>query len=229
MEKKALLIQQALELAQQVGDRKVIGMALMEMGMVKRDRDDPEAVRWFSESLSLFRELNDNLWECRTSFLLAETYTMHGNLEAAKPLLRRGLELARAADDKWQIAWGLEGLGNLARLEGNFEEAWQSYTESLTLKVRVMDKLGIAYCFAAFAKLAAVQKQLERSAVLWGAADQLAQSMSLVLTPSKEGPDKAAFLQTRAQLGEAVFETAWKKGQSMKLPEAVQYALTQIT
>jgi tetratricopeptide (TPR) repeat protein len=214
-EKKALLIQQALEMAQQIGDRKVIGMSLMEMGIVKRDRRDPEAPHLFLESLNLFRELNDSLWECRTSFLLAETYAIFGNLEAAKRLLDRGMELCRAADDKWQIAWGLEGLGNLARLEGDFERARQLYAESLSLKVQVMDKLGIAYVLAAFAQLATAQKQLERAAVLWGAAQQLAQTMNLVLTPSKEGPDYAAFLETRARLGEHAFEAAWDKGRSM--------------
>jgi non-specific serine/threonine protein kinase len=226
MEKKALLIQQALELAQQIGDRKVIGMALMEMGMVKRDRRDPEAVRWFSEGLALFRELNESLWECRTCFLLAETYTMYGNLEAAKPLLARGLELGRAADDKWQIAWGLEGLGNVQRLEGDFEQAWQSHAESLALKVRVMDKLGIAYCLAAFAKLATAESQLRRAAILWGAAQQLAQTMNMILTPTGEGPDPAAFRELQARLGPQAWDAAWNQGWSMNLQEAVEYALT---
>lgn len=224
-ETKALLIEETLELAQQTGDRKVIGMSLMEMGVVKRDHQYPEAVQWLSQSLACFRDLGESLWECRTLFLLAETHVMYGNLEAAKPLLAQGLELCRAKNDKWQIAWGLEGLGNLQRLEGNFEQARQLYTESLPLKVSVMDKLGIAFSLAAFAQLAAAQKQLKRAAILWGAAGHLGQTMNLLI-PSRSGQDKVVVMETQAQLGEESFAIAWNRGSSMKLQEAIDYALT---
>ena len=88
-----------------------------------------------------------------------------------------------------------------------------------------MDKLGIAYSFAAFAQLAAAQRQLERAAILWGAAEHLGQTMNLVLVPSREGPDKAAFTETRAQLGQEAFAAASAEGRTMKMQEAIAYAL----
>jgi tetratricopeptide (TPR) repeat protein len=227
-EKKALLIKQALDIAGKTGDRKVIGMCLMEMGLVKRDHDYSEAVQGLSQSLSCFRELGESLWECRTSFLLAETHVMYGNLEAARPLLERGLELCRAVNDSWQIAWGLEGLGNVQRLEGNFEQARQLYAESLTLKASVMDKLGIAFSLAAFAQLAATQKQFKRAMILWAAADHLGQTINLLIIPSRSGQDKAGFVETRAQLEEKDFDKAWNQGWAMKLGEAIEYALSGV-
>jgi predicted ATPase/DNA-binding XRE family transcriptional regulator len=227
VEKKAEFAQESLDLAQMIGDDKLIGWSLMEIGLVTRDHRYTEAVQFLSESLTRFQELKDHLWICRICFLLAETHTMNRNLDAARPLLEQGLELSRAESDKWQMAWGLEGLGNVERLQGNFEQAQQLYTESLTLKTSVMDKTGIAYSLAAFAQLAAAQKHFKRAAILWGAAERLGQTLNLVLIPSREGPEKAAFLETRAQFGEEPFEAAWNQGQAMKLQEVIDYALTQ--
>ena len=224
-EKKASLIREALDLAHQTGDRRVIGMSLMEMGLVEREHHYPEAVRWLSQSLAAFRELEDSLWECRTSFLLAETYTMYGNLEAAKPLLRRALELCRAENDKWQIAWGLEVLGNVYRLEGNLEKARQLYAESLPLKASVMDKLGIAYSLAAFAQLAAAQKNFERAAILWAAAEHLGETLNLLLIPSRAPLYTSLISLTRAHLGEDALHAAWQQGRKMKMQDAINFAL----
>ena len=88
-----------------------------------------------------------------------------------------------------------------------------------------MDKLGIAYSFAAFARLAAAQRQLERAVILWGAAQHLGQTINLVLVPSREGPDKVTFTETRAQLGQEAFAAASAEGRTMKMQEAIAYAL----
>ena len=223
---KATMIQESLTLARALGDKKRTAMALMEMGVVERDRNYSEAIQFFTESLGMFQEVNEDLWVCRTSFLLAETYLTNGNLVAAKPLWKQGLDLSRADHDKFHIAWGLEGLGNIERLEEHFESARELYTESLQLKVSVMDKMGITYAFGSFAQLAAAQKQFRRAAILWGAAEQLGETLNLLLIPSKENLYTSLISDTRAQLGEESFRAAWAEGRAMKMHEALEYVLT---
>jgi non-specific serine/threonine protein kinase len=221
------LIQESLVLARELGDKKRIAWSLMEMGLAERDfRRYTEAIQFLTESLAMFQELNENLWVCRTSFLLAETHMANGELEAAKPLWNYGLKLCREENDKWQISWGLEGLGHIERLEGRLEQARELYLESLHLKVSVMDRAGIIYSLEALAQLAAMLNQFERAAVLWGMAEGLRQTFKLQLPPSREELYTSLIPEARAQLGEEVFAAVWSQGQSMEMRQAIDYALT---
>ncbi len=218
--------EEALALARKVGHKKQIAAALMEMGLLERDRPDyPTAVLRFNESLAMFQELNENLWVCRTSYLLAQAHMANGNLETARPLWEHGLDLSRKENDKWQIAWGLEGLGNIASAQGRFKEAKELYTESLNLKCDVMDKAGIIYSLEAFAQLAAAQKQFKRAAILWSAAEQLSQTWKLLVFSSSEELYISQLPMTREQLGETLFNEAWAQGQKLKMQQAIEYAL----
>src|SRR5213594_2339223 len=93
--------------------------SLRELGLMERDfHQYPQAISFLSEAISLFQALDDNLWEYRISFQLAETHMANRDLEAAKPLWTQGLGWFRQQGDQGHTAWGLEGLGNVARLEG---------------------------------------------------------------------------------------------------------------
>ena len=219
-------VQESLLIAQKLGDKKRIADGLMQMGLVERDYDRyAEAIRFFLESLKLFQALNENLWIYRASFLLAETYTINGNLGAAKVFWKQGLELCRIENDKFHIAWGLEGLGNVERLVGHFEEAMELQSESLQLKAPLMDKMGIMYSLASFAQLAATREQFERAATLWGAAEKLSESMHLLLFTSGEQVRTSSVAETRTRLREEDFTEAWNKGRSLTMQEAIAYAL----
>jgi non-specific serine/threonine protein kinase len=218
-------IQEALALAQQLGDKKRIAWGLMEMGMLERNRNSPEALEFLMESLEMFRGLKENLWICRTSYLLAQTHMAHGNLEAARPLWQNGLDLCRAENDKFHIAWGLEGLGDLQRLQGDFAQARELLTESLKLKVEVMDKAGLLYSLEAFAQLATSQNQFRRAAILGGASEQQRRKLNLRADPAREALIASRIATVSSQLGEEAFQAAWAEGRNLKMQQAIDYAL----
>jgi non-specific serine/threonine protein kinase len=225
---KMTLIQEALALAQGLGDKKRIAWALMEMGLVERERQSPEATEFLTESLELFQGLNDALWVCRTSFLLAETFMQRGDMQAARRYWNQGLNLCRTGNDRWQMGWGLHGLGDLERLEGHLEQALQLYRESLELKVSVRDKLGIIYSLTSFAQLAATQGQFRRAAMLWGAVEKLGETLNF--SPLGNSSDQlytSLIPGTRARLGETAFHSAWAEGRALNMPQAIEYALNE--
>jgi non-specific serine/threonine protein kinase len=224
---KMRLIQEALALAKELGDKKRIAWALMEMGQVERDRHSPEAIDFLSDSLVMFQGLDEALWVCRTSFLLAEALTESGDLQAARRFWRQGLDLCRAENDQWQMGWGLHGLGDLERLEGHLDQALQLYKESLQCKVSVRDKLGITYSLASFAQLAATQGQFRRAAMLWGAAERLGETLNLFLFTARDELHTSRIPDTRTRLGEEAFHSAWTEGRALKMQQAIDYALNQ--
>jgi tetratricopeptide (TPR) repeat protein len=223
---QARFFQEALTLARKLGNKKLIATALMEMALVVRDHHYLQAIQFFSESLEMFRELNENLWVCRTSFLLAQTHAASGNLELARQLWEQGLHLAREDHDKWQIGWGLEGLGDVERLEGHLQRANELYGESLKLRAEVMDKTGIAFALESFAQLAAALEEFQRGVVLCSANEQLLQTLHMLLDPPRQELHSALIAAARTQLGEEAFNTAWATGQTMTMQQIIEYALS---
>ena len=222
---KEAIIREALNMARALGDRKRTAMALMEMGLVERERGGNEAVQFLTESHVLFQELNETMWVYRTSFLLAETYMANGEFEVARQLWNEGLDLCRAKNDRFHIAWGLEGLGGLERLAGHLEQADQLYTESLHNKFSIMDKMGIMFSLASFAQLAANQKQFKRAAILWGAAERIGEGLNFLLLQTHIPLYTSLIQGTGAALGEERFDAAWADGKAMRLQEPVNFAL----
>jgi hypothetical protein len=157
--------------------------------------------------------------------MLAETHIVNSDLEAAEPLLTEGLDWFRQQGDKAHTAWGLEGLGNVARLKGHFTQAAALYKESLNLKVEIRNQWDIAFSLEALAQLAAMQQQFERAAVLWAAAEQLRATMSMSLDPSRRNIYTSLIPSARAQLGAEAFEAAWAGGRALSLEQAIAFAL----
>jgi hypothetical protein len=62
---------------------------------------------------------------------------------------------------------------------------------------------------------------------LWGAADQLLESVGAPLNPLFEDLRDRYFDDVRKACGERAFQAALSEGRAMSLTEAVQYALSE--
>lgn len=223
--KADILLRRALEMARQIGDKNCAASALMDLGLSIRDQGDNEqAISYFSEALKLVQETGNKRWLGNCMYYLAQSYAH--DLDRSMSLWEQGLNIHRDTGDTTHIAWGLEGLAGVAYLKRDFASALKFHLESLRIKVEVMDKLGIAYSLEGLAQVAAAEKEPERAAVLWGAANCLRDAMNVFLEPSREEVYTSLIPQARLQIGDEVFEKAWKKGKALNLEEAIQYALT---
>ena len=125
-----------------------------------------------------------------------------------------------------QFGWGIEGLAGVAFLKRDFASAYAFHIESLRVKLEITDKPGIVYSLEGIAQVAAAQEKPERAAVLWGAAHHLRERMNIPPDPSREEIYTSLIPQTREQIGERVFDELWRKGKSMKLEDAVNFAMS---
>ena len=146
-------------------------------------------------------------------------------LDISRRTWEQGLNILRREGDQTHIAWGLEGIAGTAYLAKDFASALQFHLESLKIKVEVMDKLGIAYSLEGLAQVAAAQETSQRAAILWGAANHLRETMNIPLESSREHIYTSLIPITRSRIGDEAFAEAWKKGETMKLEEAIEYAL----
>jgi non-specific serine/threonine protein kinase len=226
-EKANLLLQHALEMALEIGDKNRAAWALMDMGRAARDQgNNRQAVSFFSQSLTFAQESAEPRAIGRCLYNLAESYDLTGELDKSRKFWEAGLNIFRMEGDQTSIAGGLEGLAGIAYLTKDFASAFKFHLESLRLKVDVMDKLGLAFSLEGLAQMCAAQREAKRAAVLWGAADRLRKALNVPLESSREHLYTSLIPSTRDQIGAEAFEQAWKKGREMKLNEAIEFALT---
>jgi predicted ATPase/DNA-binding XRE family transcriptional regulator len=225
--KKAdLVLHRALDMAKEITDWNRAAWALMDLGLSTRDQgDNSQSIQYFTEGLRFAKQSGEDRAVGACLYSLAESYELIGDLNTASDLWKQGLSLFRVEGDKTHIAWGLEGLAGTAYLAKDLASALKLHLESLRIKVEVMDRLGIAYSLEGLAQVAAAEEEPERAAILWGAANHLRETMNIPLDPSREELYTSLIPRIREQIGDVAFEEAWKKGESMKLEEGIDFGL----
>ena len=223
--KADVLLRRALEMARQIGDKDRAALALMDLGLSIRDQGDNEqSISYFSEALKLVQETGNKREIGNCMYYLAHSYAQ--DLDRSMSLWEQGLNIHRENGDKTHIAWGLEGLAGVAYLKRDFASSLKFQLESLKIKVDLMDKLGIAYSLEGMAQVFAMQSEPERAAILWGAANHLREAIGVPLEAARADLYTSLIPITRGQMGDEVFDQAWKMGEAMLLDEAIEYALT---
>ena len=228
IEKARMLLDHALSMSREVGDKYRAGMSLVDLGEAARDHqgDLTRAIEYHSEALSLFQEVGNNQGIGVTSYCLAQTHMQKGDLEIAGQLWQKGLDLSHREGDKSHAAWGLQGLGDVALLKGELAEAMSLHRKGLTYLSEIMDQPRMVLSFEALAQIAAAQGQPQRAAILWGAAEKLLKVLNMpVVEPAGQSFYTSLIPTVRDQLGDEAFEAAWAKGRGLTLAQAIEYAL----
>jgi predicted ATPase/DNA-binding SARP family transcriptional activator len=226
VDQAAEMVRQGMETAQVLGDPLRIAWSWMELSGIQSERGDlPQAFASLNKALEGFEAANEITWANRTRFLTAELRILSGEWDVARTLLEQGVIWFRAQADPSHIAWGLDGLATLERVEGNLDTAFACASEALELKFRVMDKYGLIFAFDVMAQIAAAQHTDERAACLWGIADRLCEMQGVHFTPHQQRLYTSLLPTTREQLGEPTFATAWEQGREMTLAQAMTFAL----
>lgn len=115
------ILEEMLALFQRYNLREETGVALLALGW--REGDRSQSARYFEESLQIFRALNYTYGTIRALDGLAAMAALVGKYDESKRINLDILATVRAAGDISREAFPLLGLGNAARLQGDFEEA----------------------------------------------------------------------------------------------------------
>lgn len=170
----------------------VMAKVLLGAGRLASFQDDRDkAQAYFTESLTLYRRL-DNLGGMTEALNgLALLAAMRGDRIAARDLLEESLGVSRSTGDLRSAAKTLANLGQLTIEMGDFRQAEVLQTESLGIFRGLGDKWGMAVALENMGQLAAEQGDYERS-------NRLLQE-SLLLT--EELGDKARLSWVLGDLG----------------------------
>ena len=220
---------EALSIGRELGDKLIIASSLCNLGLIEgMEGRYVEARSLFEQSLELFRELGfDNreyIWPL--TFLGDADFNLN-DLEGALRHYGESISALRALEDRNFLAYVVRRMGQLTWNQGEFEKADLFCRESLTLNQELGDERAVIASISAFAAIATAQGRLLPAAQLFGAVEALLMSknIQLVHMDRMEYDRNVATLQ--AQLAPLTFEKVWKRGYSMTLEQAIEFALKE--
>jgi tetratricopeptide (TPR) repeat protein len=175
--------------------------------------------------MDLFREQGDkqSLTYCLTN--LAMVACSQGDLRRAAQLTEEAVALQRELGARGDVALGLCNLGWIALLQDDLGRAADLYRESLSLSWEIGLNPLVQSALEGLACLAGAQGDAERAVRLWGAAQTLHETKGILRDTDFLAEADVRISAVRSGMGEEVWEESWRKGRTMRLDEAVSYAL----
>ncbi|MEJ2635559.1 MAG: DUF4062 domain-containing protein [Calditrichia bacterium] len=120
--------------------------ALFPAGGLAWSQSDYEAsVKYLGESVKLFRQTANKLWQIQSLVLLAGAIASIGDYKKSYDFANEAVELAKSINDRWGEAYSLYWLGDILILKtGNISEAKNLYEKSLSIYSDLNDPWGEA-------------------------------------------------------------------------------------
>jgi tetratricopeptide (TPR) repeat protein len=150
--------------------------------------------------------------------------------DRAAQLFTEALNAARSAQDRFTILISLYDLALSSQAQGDLTGAAERLQEGVSQSAEARDEPSVAYYLEALAAVATLQDNLERAVHLLAAADALLQGKGSgwlhALVP-RAAHDDDLLAALRSRMGDAAFEQAWTRGQSLGGSRAVEYALAE--
>jgi predicted ATPase/DNA-binding NarL/FixJ family response regulator len=221
------LLGESLALARQVGDPRLLALALGFLAWQVLQSDGPAtASRLLAEALPLARVPGDPwelIWVLYVSGLLA---VRERDYATATARFAEVLDLARGARDSMMAALALAASGRAALQERDAHRASTLFCDGLVLSRDAGFAVGLAYHLEGIAMVYCERSQHERAARLLGAASAAYALVDVPgLVPYSSLVDQAV-AALRQRLGSQKFSTLHAEGRELTRVEAIAEALT---
>jgi predicted ATPase len=175
-----------------------------------------------SVSLEQFHAQDEPFWTALTAFTAGSLETSAGLYDDALRHLREARDLAEAFEGTWLTAGSRVQLGILDVVQGRLAQARDLLEEALNLSLSARSTPFVALNLAAYARLAFAEGDLERAALLQGAAEGLRRRGGrLKAWPMLRRGETELVAQVRQTLGTAKFGDVFAAGTRLSQREAV--------
>jgi predicted ATPase/DNA-binding CsgD family transcriptional regulator len=189
--------------------------------------DRKGATESLTRALDGFRMDGNLLDATETYTLLGMAYGLVGDIERAVEHHQASLDIGEQTGAPWERSNSLWHLGLLAWANGDLAQAVALEKQSLDLKRRLDERVGVALCFEALAWIHS-EAEPRRAATLFGAADRLWTTMDTTLEalPGLSPMRQSSEERVRVAL-ESAFNAAHREGADMGSDAAIAYALEE--
>jgi len=222
----ALVLEEAIELFRQVGDRTGQARALNSLGSTARTVGSSTRAReLYEEALRIRSEVGDEEGISVTTFNLAQLAMDDGDFETARRLFAESHQIDTSLGEEWGAAIGSLGIATAALAQGDHDAAAPRLRSAVQFFLDADDEDHLAEALVACAEEACALGRHERSARLLGAADELWSRIGLPLAPADAVHVERCRYIVEAALGAEAYSTATEQGRAMTAAQAVTFAL----
>jgi len=216
---------EALDIANELGDRRAIAEGVFNLSFLDRIRGDvEEGMAKLRRVLEMARAIDDRQLAADSLFLLGNQELREGFPEKGLPMVEEALAMYRELGNLFATADSLSGLGSFYRRVGDSEAAAAAQREALEIFVEVGNPTGIAMVLEEMAMVETMDGRHERALRLAGAASSLKEEIGGG-APAELMQSAESFEQSRRSLDAKTAERAWAEGREMGTDKAIAYAL----
>jgi predicted ATPase/class 3 adenylate cyclase len=227
---------EALELWQSIGDKAEIANAYYNASfqyavpndLIAGTRIDVDRVgeAYLSRALELFREVGDRRGAANTLWGLGNYHYFQAFEDLGIPFFGEALETFRTVGDRTMEAWSLHMLGTAQLRHGEVTDARDNIEHAMRHFYAASDTAGITLCLDDLSAVEVAEGNLERAAILRGAARNLTAVTGAGLANYvEELYETGARPKIVEHMSEAELARLSAEGAAMTLDEAVAYAL----
>jgi predicted ATPase/class 3 adenylate cyclase len=218
--------EEAVEIAKEVGDPKLLAAALLDLSYIpylEQDPDRAEAI--LREGLGHAEEAGDRVLIAEFLSSIGFLEVVRGNPAGAIEPRRTAIEILRQEGAAWQLGQYLGGQAMITRMVGDLDTARRHLHEALEMFAQASDTLSISMTFTSLALVANDEGHHERAGRLVGAATRIRDELGGGVPPELAGRWGDPEEDARRALGEDDYRRARAEGYAMHSEEAVAYAL----
>jgi tetratricopeptide (TPR) repeat protein len=217
---------EALSIAREVGDNKLVVESLLILGYLANDQGGTAAaLEHLEEALALARELGDKALAARALNGLAEVHRTAGNMEAAQPLYEESLALAREQGNVVIVTTVCDNLARVFISRSEPERAWDLVLEALALSEAAGSKWTALCALDVTAGLCAVATDWAFAARMRGASEARTKDMKYKRDRADEAFLAPWTARMREALGDAAYLAAFESGYALSQEQAAAEAL----
>ncbi|BDI29558.1 serine/threonine protein kinase [Capsulimonas corticalis] len=215
------LFEESLLIYQALGDKSRSAMQLNGMAtMFHLQGDYVSAQKYYEQSLILYREINAKTGIAMELNSLGVLAYNQGEYDAARAYYEEGLAISCELDDKWWMARSYRCLFLVYKKQEDYSLARAFQEQEILLRRELGDQAGLATGLEGMASLMQRECDFSEAARMWGAAQQLRESVHAPLPTRQQEDYSREVEQARSAFGEERFAAAWAEGQAMGWEQA---------
>ena len=221
-----VLLQDALVLAESIGEAALTARILSRLGRLAVVRGDAKAARRLLERSVAESEAADPVVRAFALVKLALAFELVEDRERADAAFAEGLDVARRTGSARLIARRLLDGAQLALRRRDYQQASTRALEALRLGRMVESRRDITYAIVIAALVSAQRGDIERAVRLLWAVDSWSDWTGQIVSLTYQEPAAYAALHARArqQLGESAYNAVMEEAPAMPVDQAADLA-----
>lgn len=217
-------LEESLDIARELGDRKRVAKVLQPLAMSAAGRDDLPAARgYLEEACELAKQMGDRRELAAALNNLAQVHRMEGAIEPAEPLYSSAIQIFRDLGDRESVGIGLLNLAMVSIARGVGDGARVMLVEAISIAEEVGSRPVGQGAFDVTTALGAWSREWERAARYFGVAEAHMKESGLWRDPTDEAFLMPLVQRVREALG-VRFDEVEKEGRALAYEQALEEA-----